>query len=272
MAKDGKIEYVEVEGIKCEIKNPKRKAISQYYQESLRGEIDNYIGSIDRWSESSRAYRDSLKINVIIAPFVLGWLRKPEDEDEYLVIKGYMTLEELQKKRDKASGKKVTRKRKPAVKKAEETIIAKKPVAPKKPTVASIAKKPATKGLTKGPVKAEEKAKPAIKKTVTTRKSAIKNGATKGPVKGSAKPTAAKPVAKKPTVAKKVVAKKQDSPIKKAASPKIVTTRKPAVKKVVEAKKSVITKKPVVKKQDSPVKKTVIKKAAPKAASKTSKK
>ena len=79
--KDSK-EYVEVEGIKCEVKNPKRRSTAKYYQSSLRDAITDYENKVERWSESKRNYRDNLKINVIIAPFVLGWLRKPEDEDE----------------------------------------------------------------------------------------------------------------------------------------------------------------------------------------------
>jgi hypothetical protein len=161
-------EYVEVEGIKCEVKNPKRRSVAKYYQSSLRDAITDYENKVERWSESKRNYRDNLKTNVIIAPFVLGWLRKPEDEDEYRVIKGYLTLEELQEKRDKEAnkGKRKPRKKavkkvvkKPAVKKPaakrpaspkkptapKKPSSPKKPAAPKKPTVKSVAKKPAAK-------------------------------------------------------------------------------------------------------------------------------
>lgn len=160
------IKYVEVEGIKCEVKNPNKKETAIYYQNSLREAIDNYIGSVDRWSESKRNYRDNLKINVIIAPFVLGWLKKPEDNDEYLVIKGYMTLEELDVKIKKgANKKKRTRKTKtPAAKSATKKPAApKKPTMPKKPTTP---KKPNIKSITKNKATTKKAApKTSIKKS-----------------------------------------------------------------------------------------------------------
>ena len=84
-------EYIEVEGIKCEIKDPSKKGITEYYQLNLRLEVDKYESSIDRWTDSKTGYLEALRANVRLAPFVLGWLRPPENEDEYLVIKGYMT-------------------------------------------------------------------------------------------------------------------------------------------------------------------------------------
>lgn len=106
-----KKEYVEIEGIQCEVKDPGREAVVKFYQQNLRPEIDKYIGT-NRMTESKRAYADALEVNIKIAPFVLGWLRKPQDEDEYRVIKGYMTLDELEAKRKKeASGKKPAKKR-----------------------------------------------------------------------------------------------------------------------------------------------------------------
>jgi hypothetical protein len=198
MAKKQKIEYVEVEGIKCEVKNPKRKAVVQYYQNSLREAIDDYIGSVDRWSESKRHYRDNLKINVIIAPFVLGWLKRPEDNDEYLVIKGYLTHEELAEKRYKEANKGKRKPRKRAAKKPAAKPAAKKPASPKKPTAP---KKPS-----------------APKKPATPKKPAVKSIAKKqdGPAKGST------------TAQKKTVAKKSDSPKKKSDSP---ATKKAAPKR-----------------------------------------
>jgi len=101
-----KKEYEEVEGIKCKVKNANRKGVVKFYQESLRPEIDKYIGSITVWTDSKKNYRDALEINLKVAPFVLGWLHKPEDEDEYRVIKGYMSLEELEASRAKEMRKK----------------------------------------------------------------------------------------------------------------------------------------------------------------------
>ena len=143
------IEYVEVEGIKCKVRNPKKKAIAIAYQNSLRDAILDYERSIDRWSESKRDYRDNLNINVKIAPFVLGWLSKPEDEDEYRVINGCLTIEEFEAKRKKEANKE-KKTRKPAAKKQDsikkpiapkKPETPKKPASPKKPTIKSISKK-----------------------------------------------------------------------------------------------------------------------------------
>jgi len=173
------IKYEEVEGIKCEIKSPTRRATVKYYQSSLAEELDKYIASIDRWTESTKGYRDNIKINIKVAPFVLGWLRKPTDQDEYLVIKGYMTLEELQSKRDKASGKvkkkpAKTRKAKIGVtrKGNSDTVKpkAKRPAGPKKPTAP---KKPVS------PKRPTAPKKPVVKKTTATKKAAPKKAAPK---------------------------------------------------------------------------------------------
>lgn len=94
-----KKEYVEVEGIKCEVKDPSRKATVLYYQESLRNGIADYERSVSNWTDLKDGYRSILKLNVILAPFVLGWLNRPEDEEEYRVIKGIITLDELNKKK-----------------------------------------------------------------------------------------------------------------------------------------------------------------------------
>lgn len=111
-------ELVDVEGIECKIKNPSRKATVIFYQNNLREEVDKYVGN-NRMTEKRRAYADALEINIKVAPFLLGWLHKPEDEDEYRVIKGLMTLDELEAKRKKeaAKNKRTTRKKKAAPKK-----------------------------------------------------------------------------------------------------------------------------------------------------------
>ena len=97
-----KREYAEIEGIKCEVKNPRKKGVVKLYQDILRQEIDKYVGT-NRMTDSKKAYADALEINIKIAPFVLGWLRKPDNEDEYRVIKGFMTIEELESKIKKNS-------------------------------------------------------------------------------------------------------------------------------------------------------------------------
>lgn len=120
-----KKKYIEVEGIKCEIKNPKKRGTVIAYQESLLSEIDNYIGKVERWTEVKRNYCDGLKISVKTAPFVLGWLKLPENNNDYLFIKGYLTLDELEKNK-KPVKKRATKK---SIKKSVPT--AKKPVTKK---------------------------------------------------------------------------------------------------------------------------------------------
>ena len=166
-----KKEYVDVEGIMCEVKDPRRKATVIYYQANLRREIDNYVGN-NRMIEKKRAYADALEINLKIAPFVLGWLRRPEDRDEYNVITGRLTLEELEQKRAKeaAKNKNTTR------------------------------KKRAPKGLNNRATKGQKTTNTTTKKPVTNRKPDSKSGATKGPAKGSTtKKAAPKKTASKTT-------------------------------------------------------------------------
>lgn len=119
MAKKKVDDFVEIEGIKCIIKDPSKKATVLFYQNSLREETDKYIAN-NRMTESKRGYADILEINIRIAPFVLGWLKRPEDEDEYRVIKGIMTIDELEDKRKKevAKTKKSTPKKRAARKKS----------------------------------------------------------------------------------------------------------------------------------------------------------
>lgn len=124
-----KKEYVEVEGIKCEVKDPSRKATVIFYQESLKPEIDKYI-SHNIMTEKRQNYANALMVNVKIAPFVLGWLKKPEDEEEYRVIKGIITLDDLNKKRKKDSKAKVEEPKKaekPIKKTATKTVSKKSP-------------------------------------------------------------------------------------------------------------------------------------------------
>lgn len=91
-----KKEFVEVEGIMCEIKNSDKKSLVKLYQHNLRIETDKYIGE-QTMTDKRKGYSAALEINIKIAPFVLGWLYKPGD-DEYRVITGRMTLDEFNKK------------------------------------------------------------------------------------------------------------------------------------------------------------------------------
>lgn len=90
------MEYVEIEGIKCEVKDPSKKATVVFCQHNLRIETDKYIGE-QTLTDKRKGYVAALEINIKITPFVLGWLVKP-GEDEYKVITGRMTLDEFNKK------------------------------------------------------------------------------------------------------------------------------------------------------------------------------
>ena len=230
MAKGDKIEYVDVEGVRCQVKNPKRRAVVQHYQNKLLEAIDNYISKVDRWSEDKRRYCEGLKVNVKIAPFTLGWLKRPEDENEYKVIQGRITLMELEGSRNikgktkKVSAKKPAQKKTTEPKKTVEPKIEvkkpaspqkpsspKKPAAPKKPNIKSITKQDSPKKkqdsnwLTKGSVKDISKLVKTPKNLVDASESKIN----KDSVKGSQR-------TQKSDNTKKLTVKKQDSKNKKS--------------------------------------------------------
>jgi hypothetical protein len=213
-----KKEYVEIEGIRCEVKNPAKKSIVRFYQQTLRPEIDKYVGN-NIMTDKRKAYAEALEINLIIAPFVLGWLKKPEDEDEYRVIKGQMTLKQLEasrnltvKKPRKAPAKKITEPIKPIAETKKlmapkKPVAPKKPAPPKKPTVKSIAEKQDSKGPVKGQKVAEKKVAPVSKKPVSpTKPIAKKKGV--APIKGASKGPKKDSTAQKPAPAKKTPPKK----------------------------------------------------------------
>lgn len=95
-------EFIDVEGIKCLVKNPNKRNSVLYYQENLNLEIDQYISS-NIMTDKKNFYVDSLKLNVKISPFTLGWLEWPTDENHRRVIKGIITLDDLGKKTNKKS-------------------------------------------------------------------------------------------------------------------------------------------------------------------------
>jgi hypothetical protein len=98
-------EYEDVEGIKCKVKNPSKKSTVRFYQNNLREEIDKYISS-NIMTDKKLGYVNALEINIKIAPFLLGWLYKPDSEEEYRVIKGFASLESLNPKPAKKKTKK----------------------------------------------------------------------------------------------------------------------------------------------------------------------
>lgn len=168
MAKKANKEYEEVEGVQCEIKNPARKGVVRFYQNNLREEVDRYIADHPRMTDKNTRYLNAMKVNVILAPFVLGWLRKPEDNDEYLVIKGYMTMKELDAKRNKSTTKvkKVAKKR---PKKATATAV--------KPTKKAVTtSKPVSKGKSLNRPKTVESPKKVVTKKATTKAAPKKKG------------------------------------------------------------------------------------------------
>jgi len=164
-----KKELVEVEGILCEVKDPSKEGVTKHYQSCLSEEINKYKSTITVWNEKNKGYCSILEANVNLAGFVLGWLRPPEDKDEYNVIKGFMPMKDLEAKRRKEarktkkpaspSGKvkKISGSNKTSPKKAKVVEVApkeepkkkttpKKPAAPKKPAKP---KKPTVKSLNK---------------------------------------------------------------------------------------------------------------------------
>lgn len=185
-----KKEYVEIEGINCEVKDPSRRATVLYYQETLKEEIDKYIGSVTTWTDSKKGYRDALNINVKIAPFVLGWLKRPEDRDEYNVITGRMTMEELEKKRAKeaAKNKKTTRK-------GSKRRKANSPKTAKSSPKTATTKKTATKSATSNASKSTTSRKSATK--TATKSNSPKTEKSKGSKTAQNKKAAPKKTASK---------------------------------------------------------------------------
>jgi alpha-amylase len=174
----------------------------------------------------------------------------------------------LTKKTKKMETKKPAAK-KPAAKKPAAKKPAAKKVATKKPAVkkAAPAKKTVAKKVTKPAVKkAVAKKVTAVKKAVvkkaTTAKKTVAKKVTKPAVK---KAVAKKPAVKKAAPAKKTVAKKVTKPAVKKAVAKKPAVKKAVAKKVTAVKKAVVKKATVAKKavvkKATAVKKTVVKKA-----------
>jgi hypothetical protein len=105
------------------IKDKKRRATVLYYQETLKEEIIKIKRNSHRISEAKAAYIETLERNVEIAPFLLGYLQWPEDEEfNRLAKRGMLTseiIDSILEERKKASSKKKkpTRKRKTTRKK-----------------------------------------------------------------------------------------------------------------------------------------------------------
>ena len=85
------------------IKDKSKKATAIYYQESLIEAINDYRLKNPRMSESKKNYVESLERNVHIAPYILGYLKWPEDEEmKRLAKRGMLTrekMEEIEKNR-----------------------------------------------------------------------------------------------------------------------------------------------------------------------------
>jgi len=99
--------FVDVEGIKCKVKDSSKRETVRFYQNSLRVEADKYIGE-QTMTDKRKGYAEILEINIKIAPFVLGWLFQPENKEEYRVITGRMSIDDFngnKKKVDKVSKK-----------------------------------------------------------------------------------------------------------------------------------------------------------------------
>ena len=104
--KKPKVELVEIEGVKCKVKDAKRKAIALHYQEYVRESYSDYVLK-ETMTPSRQSYSDGLLLSIRRAPFLLGWLHWPEDENERRVIMGREPIVDKKKK----STKKVKRKK-----------------------------------------------------------------------------------------------------------------------------------------------------------------
>jgi len=95
-----KEEIVEIEGIKCKVKNAKKKALAIHYQEYVRQALSDYI-SKEIMNPTKQNYADGLQLNIRIAPFSFGWLHWPENENDKRVIKGLEPIKKISKKKVK---------------------------------------------------------------------------------------------------------------------------------------------------------------------------
>ncbi|MEK6828810.1 MAG: hypothetical protein AABY15_01700 [Nanoarchaeota archaeon] len=107
--KEDDSKFVEIDGFKCEVKDPNKRNTVLHYQHYLALEVDKYV-SDNIMTESREAYADGLMANIKLAPFVLGWLKSPGD-NEKLVIAGFITMAEFikRKKSEESQNKKQKR-------------------------------------------------------------------------------------------------------------------------------------------------------------------
>jgi len=146
--KENKINYEEIDGYKYEVKNPSRKNLVRVYQNMVTDAHTDYVNK-NRMMEKKRVYAESLLTNISRAPFVLGWLCWPEDENQKRLINGLEPIIEKVKKKkktkSKAKPKKTAKPKKPESPKKPTSIkkpsAPKKPKAPNKPSIKSIKKK-----------------------------------------------------------------------------------------------------------------------------------
>lgn len=64
--------------MKDKVKNPSKKQLVEAYQKQIRIAIDNILNVEGKLKPSTKAYVNILEENIKLAPYVLGYLERPE--------------------------------------------------------------------------------------------------------------------------------------------------------------------------------------------------
>jgi hypothetical protein len=67
---------------KDKIKDPSRKAIVEASQQQIRRAIDNILAREGKLAQSTKDYMAALEGNILLAPYLLGWLHWPEEKSK----------------------------------------------------------------------------------------------------------------------------------------------------------------------------------------------
>lgn len=64
--------------MKDKVKDPKKKELVKAYQQQIRIAIDNILNQEGKLKPSTKEYVKVLEANIKLAPYVLGYLERPE--------------------------------------------------------------------------------------------------------------------------------------------------------------------------------------------------
>jgi hypothetical protein len=64
--------------MKDKVKDPSKKQIVEAYQQQIRIAINNILNVEEKLKPSTKAYVNILEENIKLAPFILGYLERPE--------------------------------------------------------------------------------------------------------------------------------------------------------------------------------------------------